>query len=113
MARRQLGAGLDRCSAYRWQLTLDDERYIWDVRLLELAGDTPVVRQSDSLVHAPIAHIREMHVLRQTTLRVGDGHESAISALAGTVGVYDLALLDVAERRSAIESILSQRPKAD
>jgi hypothetical protein len=96
---------------HRWQLTLDDERYVWDVRLVKLAGDTLIVRQSDSLVRAPIARINEMRILQRTTLRVGDGHESAISTLAGgNDEVYDLARFDFGERRRAIQRILSHYP---
>ncbi len=91
----------------RWQFTLDDQQYVWDVRLVKLVGDTLIVRQSDSLIRAPIARINEMRTLQRTTLLVGDGHYSAINTLAGgNAEVYDLARLDFAERRSAIQNIL-------
>jgi hypothetical protein len=38
----------------RWQVTLDDAGYVWDIRLVGLDGDALVVRQSDSLVHVPV-----------------------------------------------------------
>jgi hypothetical protein len=95
-------------AADRWQLTLDDERYVWDVRLVKIAGDTLVVQQSDSLVRTPIARIVEMRRFRQTTLLVGDIHSSALNAMAGDIhDVYDLAGLAVAERRGAIQRILA------
>ncbi|HEX2217603.1 MAG TPA: hypothetical protein VHG35_02285 [Gemmatimonadales bacterium] len=102
-------------AADRWQLTLDHERYVWDVRLVKIAGDTLVVQQSDSLVRAPIARIVEMRRFRQTTLLVGDVHTSALDAMAGDIhDVYDLAGLTVAERRRTIQRILAHlRPKAN
>lgn len=36
--------------SHRWQLTLDDQRYLWDVRLVRLAGHTLITRERDSLV---------------------------------------------------------------
>jgi hypothetical protein len=101
--------GQDRpSSSHRWQLTLDDQRYLWDVRLVRLAGDTLITQERDSLVGTPVARIAEMRLLPETILRVGDGHESAISALAGSnPDVYDLTQLDQAGRRSTIQKILS------
>jgi hypothetical protein len=94
----------------RWQLTLNDERYLWDVRLVKLAGDTLMVQNRDSIVGTPIARINEMRLLPETILLVGDGHHSAISALAGSnPNVYDLAKLGLADRRSTIQRILSHQ----
>lgn len=92
----------------RWQVTLDDDRYIWDVRLVGLSGDTLIVRQADTVVRAPVARIHELRMFQKTELRVGDEHESAIRALTGGYDtVYDLALLEPAARRRAIEDILA------
>ena len=37
----------------RWQVTLDGNRYVWDIRLVGLEGDALAVRQSDSLARVP------------------------------------------------------------
>lgn len=98
----------------RWQLTLDAQQYVWDVRLVTLAGDTLIVHQADSLVRAPIARITELRLLHRTTLLVGDVHQSAIDALAGgRTEVYDLARLDLAARRRAIQGILARHSTGD
>lgn len=92
----------------RWQLTLNDHEYIWDVRLVKLAGDSLIVRNRDSLITASVANIAEIRLLPETILLVGDGHHSAISAMAGGhAGVFDLASLDLAERKTTIQKILS------
>ena len=54
----------------RWQVTLDDERYVWDIRLVRLDGDSLVVRQSDSLVSVPVAHINEIRLIRKSEVHV-------------------------------------------
>ncbi len=90
-------------------MTLDNDQYVWDVRLVGLRGDTLIVQQADTLVRAPVARIRELRMFQKTRLRVGDEHESAITALTGgSDTVYDLALLDPAARRRAIEDILAR-----
>lgn len=98
----------------RWQITLDQQRYVWDVRLVKLAGDTLIVRQRDSLIGTPIARITEMRLLPETILLVGDGHHSAISAMAGSnPNVFDLARLNVTERRKTIQKILARHSRGD
>jgi hypothetical protein len=106
---RPLAAQSDARSSDRWQLTLDDAQYVWDVRLVELSGDTLVVRQADSLVRAPLARITEMRRIRKTVMRSDDQQESAFQALTGGDDeVYDLALLDLPGRRRALEGILTK-----
>jgi hypothetical protein len=93
----------------RWQLTTSDQNYIWDVRLERLSGDTLIVQQHDSLIGVPLAGIAELRLLPETILQVGDGHHSAISALAGdNPDVYDLAPLDLAGRKATIQTILAR-----
>ena len=33
----------------RWQVTLEGERYVWDIGLVRLDGDSLVIRQADTL----------------------------------------------------------------
>lgn len=97
----------------RWQLTLTDQSYIWNVRLVRLAGDTLTVRAHDSLVATPIQNITEIQLLPETILRVGDGHRSGIGALADNNSpVLDLAPLAVPDRRRAIQALLDYEASA-
>lgn len=92
----------------RWQVTLEDQTYLWDVRLVRLAGDTLVVKSPDGLAGAPLARITELRLLPETILQVQDGHRSAIGALGDdNVRVVEFAPLALADRRSAIEKILA------
>ena len=99
----------------RWQVTLDDERYVWDIRLLRLDGDSLVVRQSDSLVSVPVAHINEIRLIRKSEVHVGaggaGGGAGAMSALVGGDDeVYDLTPLEFADRLRSIQKILLLHP---
>jgi hypothetical protein len=66
----------------RWQIRLDQDRYVWDVRLLRLDGDSLVVRQADSSLRVPVGQISELRLIRKSEMRLGDG-ATAMSALTG------------------------------
>ena len=95
----------------RWQVTLDGERYVWDIRLVRLDGDSLIVRQSDSLVPVPVAHITEVRLIRPSESRSDDGGGGAMSALTGADDeIYDLSPLDFAERLRTVQKILLLHP---
>ncbi len=100
----------------RWQLTLDDGRYVWDIRLVKLEGDSLVVRQSDSLVAVPVAHINEVRLIRKTEVETGGGAGMAGGAMSALMGgddeVYDLSPLEFAERMRTVQKILLNHPSA-
>jgi hypothetical protein len=96
----------------RWQVTLDDAGYVWDIRLVGLDGDALVVRQSDSLVHVPVAHIDEIRLIQKSRVETGGAATAgAMSALMGADDeIYDLSPLPPADRRRTIEKILRLHP---
>lgn len=99
----------------RWQVGLDDERYVWDIRLVRLDGDSLVVRQSDSLVNVPVAHINEIRLIRKSEVQIGaggpGGAAGAMSALVGADDeVYDLTPLEFGDRLRTIQKILLLHP---
>ena len=95
----------------RWQVTLDGERYVWDIRLVRLDGDSLIVRQSDSLVHVPVAQITEVRLIRKSESRSDDGGGGVMSALTGSDDeVYDLSPLDFAGRLRSLQKILLLHP---
>jgi hypothetical protein len=100
----------------RWQLTLDDGRYVWDIRLVKLEGDSLVVRQADSLVAVPVAHISEVRLIRKTEVQMAGGGEMAGGAMSALMGrddeVYDLSPLEFAERMRTVQRILVNHPAA-
>ena len=98
----------------RWQVTLDDERYVWDIRLVRLDGDSLVVRQSDSLVSVPVAHINEIRLIRKSEVHVGAGGAGGGGAMSALIGgddeVYDLTPLEFGDRLRTIQKILLLHP---
>ena len=99
----------------RWQISLDDDRYVWDIRLLKLEGDSLFVRQSDSTLGVPVAHIKELRLIRKSEVGLGDGGQmaGAMNALVGGDDeVYDLTPLEFAERIRTLQKILLMHPPA-
>ena len=99
----------------RWQVTLEGEHYVWDIRLLRLDGDSLVVRQSDSLVRVPVALINEIRLIRKSEAQMTGGGATA-GALNALVGgddeLYDLTPLEFADRLRTIQKILLLHPSA-
>lgn len=98
----------------RWQISLDNDQYVWDIRLMRLDGDSLFVRQSDSVVGVPVAHIRELRLIRKSEVQLGGGDAGgAMSALTGADDeVYDLSPLEFAERIRTVQRILLMHPAA-
>jgi hypothetical protein len=94
----------------RWQVTLEPDRYVWDVRLVRLDGDSLVLRQSDSSLKVPGERITEIRLIRKSEMQLGDG-AAAMSALTGSDDeVYDFTTLEFAERVRAIQKIFLYHP---
>jgi hypothetical protein len=97
----------------RWQITLDSGEYVWDIRLVRLAGDSLVYRQSDSVGSASVQRITELRLIQKSTVRLGEAAETggALQALTGSDDeVYDLVALDYPARLRAIQQILLLHP---
>jgi hypothetical protein len=94
----------------RWQVTLDQDRYVWDVRLVRLDRDSLVLRQADSSLRVPVERITEIRLIRKSEMRLGDG-AAAMSALTGRDDeVYDFTPLEFAERVRAIQKLFLYHP---
>ena len=94
-------------------MTLDGERYVWDIGLVRLDGDSLVVRQSDSLVRRPgRAHHRDPAdpEVREPWISA-TAQRGAMSALVGADDeIYDLTPLDFADRLRTVQKILLLHP---
>ena len=95
-----------------WQITLKDGTIVWNLHLLRLVHDTLVFREDSVTVRYPLM---EVDVLRQVR---GGEHEIGPVAAGGRYDgaangssdvVYQLTLLDRAERRRVMEQILGAR----
>jgi hypothetical protein len=96
----------------RWQISLDNDQYVWDIRLVRLEGDSLFVRQSDSMLGVPVAHIRELRLIRKSEVQLGGGDPAgAMNALVGGDDeVYDLSPLEFADRIRTVQKILLMNP---
>ena len=96
----------------RWQVTLDAQEYVWDIRLVRLDGDSLVVRQADTLRAIPVDRISEIRLIRKSEVQLGDGATAgAMGALLGSDDeVYDFTPLEFADRIRAIQKIFLYHP---
>ena len=97
----------------RWQVATETGDYIWDIRLVKLNGDSLVYRRADSVGAVQVQQIKELRLIRKTTVRIGDGAGGggAMAALTGADDeVYNLQVLDFPARLRAIQQILLIHP---
>ena len=107
------GAGNARSADDRWQLTLADGTYLWDVRLVKLAGDTIHVRGRDSTAAVTVAQVNEFRLIRKSEMQLGTPG-GAMAALTGADDeVYDLTPLDFADRLRAVQKIFLYHPPGE
>jgi hypothetical protein len=85
-------------AADRWQIKLDGGEYFWDLHVDSLRADSLVVRQADSAFTVPVLAMRELRLIRKSTMRLGDDGGGAATVRALTGGddeVYDLGGLEL------------------
>ncbi|HKV75559.1 MAG TPA: hypothetical protein VJN95_13655 [Gemmatimonadales bacterium] len=98
----------------RWQLTLENGNYIWDVRLVRLDGQNLVYRQADSTAQVSVGDITEVRRIRKSEVRLADGAGGAMPALTGADDeIYDFRTLDFDGRLKAVQSILLTNASPD
>jgi hypothetical protein len=95
----------------RWQIGLESGDYIWDTRLVRLAGDSLVFRHADTLGSVSVQQIKELRLIRKTEMRIGEGGGGALAALTGSDDeVYDLNTMEYAARLRALQQVLLLHP---
>jgi hypothetical protein len=94
----------------RWQLTLSDGSYLWDVRLVKLVGDSIHVRGRDSTAVVSVRKVTELRLIRKSEVQLGTPG-GAMAALTGSDDeVYDLTPLEFADRVRAVQKIFLLHP---
>ena len=98
----------------RWQLTLHSDTVLWDLELVELRGDTLLVRHTDdgATLRVPLMQIDELRLIAKAEKRANEPDARAIEhGLMGTGDpVFRLTLRDRAERIEIVKQILASRP---
>ena len=99
--------------ADRWQLTLADGSYLWDVRLVKLEGDSIHTRGRDSAAVVSVRQVNELRLIRKSEIQLGTPG-GAMAALTGADDeVYDLTPLEFADRVRAVQKIFLLHPPAE
>jgi hypothetical protein len=94
----------------RWQVTLDDGRILWDVRLVRLAGESLSVSRPDSLATVSLKHVTEVRLIQKSEVHLGTGGGAFNALVGGDDEVYDLSPLDFADRVKAMQKIFRYHP---
>lgn len=96
--------------ADRWQITLQNDDLLWDIRLVSLEGDKLTYRQADSTGVVPVADVKEMRLFQASEMQMGTAG-AAFGALTGSDDVvFDMTLLDFAERLRTVQQIFQKYP---
>ena len=112
-AAQDTGARDARDADDRWQLTLADGTYLWDVRLVRLDGDSIHVRGRDSTAAVSVGQVNELRLIRKSEMQLGTPG-GAMAALTGADDeVYDLTPLEFADRLRAVQKIFLYHPPTE
>jgi len=95
-----------------WQIRLKDGTIVWNLRLERLQHDTIVFRNDARVVRYPLLRVDELRLVRAGEHEIGpvaaggryDGAPNGASDV-----VYQLTLLDLAQRRQVVQEILRTR----
>lgn len=98
----------------RWQVTLRDGSLVWDLRLVQLAGDTLVFRQTDTAraLRFPVMQVDVLRLVQKAEKRQGapDGQGTGNGLMGGTDLIWQLTLLGKTERLTVLHQILEEHP---
>jgi len=99
-----------QAKADRWQVTLQNDELLWDIRLVSLDGDKLTYRQADSTGVVQVADVKEMRLFQASEMQMGTAG-AAFGALTGSDDVvFDMTLLDFAERLRTVQQIFQKYP---
>jgi len=94
----------------RWQITMQNDSLLWDIRLVSLDGDKLTYRQADSTGVVAVGEVKEMRLFQASELQMGTAG-AAFGALSGSDDiVFDMTLLDFAERLRTVQQIFQKYP---
>ena len=95
----------------RWQMTLNDGRILWELRLVRFRGDTLAVQQADSTLRFPITQVDELRLVHKAERRQTAEPNRYGGVLGGADDeVFRLTLYNLAERRQIVAQIFKDHP---
>ena len=97
----------------RWQITLNDGKILWELRLVRFRGDTLVVQQGDSTFRFPVTQVDELRLVRKAERRQTAEPNRYGGVLGGADDeVFRLTLYNLTERRQIVAQIFKDHPPA-
>jgi hypothetical protein len=94
----------------RWQVTLDDGRILWDVRLVKFQGESLSVTRPDSLATVSVKQVTEIRLIKKSEAQLGTAGGAFNALVGGDDEVYDLTPLEFADRVKAVQRIFLYHP---
>ena len=99
-----------QAKADRWQITLQNDDLLWDIRLVSLDGDKLTYRQADTTAVVTVGEVKEMRLFQASEMQRGTAG-AAFGALSGSDDiVFDMTLLDFAERLRTVQQVMLKYP---
>ena len=99
-----------QAKADRWQITLQNDDLLWDIRLVSLDGDKLTYRQADTTAVVTVGKVKEMRLFQASEMQMGTAG-AAFGALSGSDDiVFDMTLLDFAERLRTVQQVMLKYP---
>jgi len=99
-----------QAKADRWQITLQNDDLLWDIRLVSLDGDKLTYRQADTTAVVTVGEVKEMRLFQASEMQMGTAG-AAFGALSGSDDiVFDMTLLDFAERLRTVQQVMLKYP---
>jgi hypothetical protein len=96
----------------RWQILLNDGRYLYEAELVRAAGDSVMVTHAADTVALALADIDELRLV-QPSARPATGGRNTYNGLTGMDdAVYKFARIEPAEQRRVVAELLRERDAA-
>lgn len=96
----------------RWQILLNDGRYLYEAELVGAAGDSVMVTQAADTVGLALRDIDELRLV-QPSARPATGGRNTYNGLTGMDdAVYKFARIEPAEQRRVVAELLRERDAA-
>ena len=90
----------------RWQLTLADGSYEYDLRPVELRNDSLVIEQAGGTRALPLVDVHELREVRPVIRPAVPGRGTVAELTGASDRVFVLGYLPVADRRRVVREIL-------
>jgi hypothetical protein len=109
-ARSALPSAAER--ADRWQILLNDGRYLYEAHLVRASGDSLVVTQPGDTLALALDDIDELRLVQPSARPVGTTRNTFNGLTGMDDAVYKFARLAPAERRQLVAELLRERDAA-